>query len=148
MAINKATISNDYPVPVYNYRVTIDGSNTMSFSEVSGLEIDYEHVLYRHGFSWVMGDNLIRGQRKPINVTLKRGITKYRKELYDWLKSAEKKDVRIELCDELGNAIVSWHVTRALPLKLDAPSFSASSNEVAIESMSLIAHDLIITHHE
>jgi phage tail-like protein len=148
MAIDKAKIIDDYPVPVYSYRVTIDGSSTMSFSEVSGLEIDHEHILYRHGFSWIMGDNLIRAQRKPINVTLKRGVTRHRKELYDWLKSEEKKDVSIELCDELGNAIVSWHVTRALPVKLDAPSFSASLNEVAIESMYLIAHDLKITHHE
>lgn len=148
MATGKANIGAHYPLAVYNYRVTVDNSETMSFSEVSGLEIDYEHVLYRHGFSWAMGDNLIRAQRKPINVTLKRGVAKQRQYLYDWLKSADKKHVKIELCDENGSAIVSWDVSRALPFKLDAPTFNASSNEVAIESLNLIAHDLKLTYHE
>ena len=148
MATDKEQIIASYPLPAYNYRVTIDGSQTMSFSEISGLEIDHEHVLYRHGFSWVIGDHLIRGQRTPINVTLKRRVVKQRKYLYDWLKSEEKRDVRVELCDEGGLAIVSWDVFRALPYKLDAPAFSASSSDVAIESLDLIAHDLRITHNE
>lgn len=148
MAKEELGINVDYPLAAYNYRVTVDNSETMSFSEVSGLEIDHEHVLYRHGFSWVMGDNLIRAQRKPINVTLKRGVSKQRKYLYDWMKSADKKHVKIELCDESGSVIVSWDVTRALPLKLDAPSFNASSNDVAIESLNLIAHDLRLTYQE
>ncbi|MEM9685815.1 MAG: phage tail protein [Bacteroidota bacterium] len=148
MATDKQRIIESYPLPAYNYRVIIEGKEAMAFSEVSGLEIDYEHVLYRHGFSWVMGDYLIRAQRKPINVTLKRGVVKQRRELYDWIKSEYKKDIRIELCDESGVAVVSWDVSRALPFKLDAPSFSASTSEVAIESLDLIAHDLKLTHHE
>lgn len=148
MAKGSADISGNYPLAVYNYRVTVDNSETMSFSEVSGLEIDHDHVLYRHGFSWLMGDHLIRGQRKPINLVLKRGVAKQREYLYDWLKTVEKRNVKIELCDERGSAIVSWDVTRALPLKLDAPRFSASSNEVAIVSLALIAHDLKLTYHE
>lgn len=148
MATDKQRIVESYPLPAYNYRVIIEGNAAMAFSEVSGLEIDYEHVLYRHGFSWAMGDYLIRAQRKPINVTLKRGVVKQRSYLYDWIKSEYKKDIRIELCDENGVAVVSWDVSRALPFKLDAPSFSASTSEVAIESLDLIAHDLKLTHHE
>lgn len=148
MATDKQKIIESYPLPAYNYRVIIDGSEAMSFSEVSGLEIDHEHVLYRHGFSWAMGDYLIRAQRKPINVNLRRGVAKQQSYLYDWIKSGYKKDIRIELCDESGVALVSWDVSRALPFKLDAPSFSASTNDVAIESLNLIAHDLKLTHHE
>ncbi|WP_298310735.1 phage tail protein [uncultured Aquimarina sp.] len=149
MATDKQTIVESYPLPVYNYRVIIDGiAEDMSFSDVSGLEIEHDHVLYKHGFSWVMGSHLIRAQQKPINISLKRGILKSRSFLYDWLRSGEKKDIRIELCDENGLAIVSWDVHRALPFKLDAPSFSAGTNDIAIESLDLIAHDLKITHHE
>lgn len=146
MAVDKQRIIETYPLPVYNYRVTINGIDTMSFSEISGLEIDHEHVLYRHGFSWTVGGHIIRGQRKPINITLKRGIVKRRTDLYDWIKSGEKKDIRIELCDETGMGIVIWEVSRALPFKLDAPSFSASASEIAFESLNLIAHDLRIKH--
>ncbi|MCG8700912.1 MAG: phage tail protein [Bacteroidales bacterium] len=148
MATNKNQIIESYPLPAYSYRVIVNGSIVMSFSEVSGLDIDYEHILYRHGFSWKMGDYLIRAQRKPINVTLKRGVVKQRDYLYNWLKSEDKKDINIELCDEKGEAIVSWHILRALPFKLDAPSFNASGSDVAIESLDLIAHDLKLTHHE
>ena len=153
MATDKQKITDNYPLPVYNYRIFINGNEAMSFSEVSGLEIDYEHVLYRHGFSWAMGDYLLRAQRKPINITLRRGVVKDRKYLYNWLKSGEKKDIRIELCDEgqeegKPKAIVSWNISRALPFKMDSPSFNAGTNDVAIESLNLIAHDLTLTYHE
>lgn len=140
--------NDSYPLPVYNYRVTVDNSEIMSFTEVSGLQIEHDHILYRHGFSWVMGDHLIRGQQKPINISLRRGVSKQRKYLHDWLKSADKRNVKIELCDENGSAIVSWNVIRALPFKLDAPNFKANSNDVAIESLNLIAHDLRLTYHD
>jgi len=109
--------------------------------------MDYEHVLYRHGFSWIMGDHLIRAQRKPISVSLKRGVAKNRKDLYDWLRKEDKRNINIALCDENGDPIVSWEVYRALPIKLNAPSFNASTNDVAIESLDLIAHDIKLTHH-
>lgn len=148
MATGSKILGGDYPLAVYNYRVTVGNSETMSFSEVSGLEIEHEYVHYRHGFSWAMGDHLIRAQRKPVNVTLRRGVSPQRKYLYDWMKSGEKKDVKIELCDENGSAIVSWDVSRALPFKLDAPTFNANSSEIAIESLNLIAHDLKLSYHE
>ncbi|MHA7056527.1 phage tail protein [Aquimarina sp. M1] len=149
MAIDKNTIIQQYPLPVYNYQVRIDGiEEGMSFSEISGLEMDYDHVLYRHGFSWIMGDHLIRAQRKPINVSLKRGVAKSRRFLYDWLRREDKKNISIALCDESGKPIVSWEVYRALPIKLHAPSFSASTNDIAIESLDLIAHDIKLTHHD
>ncbi len=149
MATDKSTIIQQYPLPVYNYQVSIDGiEEGMSFSEVSGLEMDYEHVLYRHGFSWIMGDHLIRAQRKPINVSLKRGVVKNRKFLYDWLRAEDKKNISIALCDETGVPIVSWDVYRALPIKMNAPSFNASTNDIAIESLDLVAHDIKLIHHE
>lgn len=148
MAIEKKRIIDSYPLPVYNYQVIINGSEVMSFSEISGLEIEREHVLYRHGFSWIVGDHLIRAQRKPITVSLKRGVVRQRSYLYDWMTSGLKKDIRIELCDEVGIAVVSWEVSRALPIKLDAPSFEANTNDVAIESLNLIAHDLRIKYNK
>lgn len=148
MATKDDPVDVQYPLVAYNFRVTIDNSKTMSFSEVSGLNIEHDHVLYRHGFSWVMGDNLIRTQRKPINITLQRGVSKHREYLYDWIQTGQKRNVRIELCDESGSAVVSWNVSRALPLKLDAPTFNAESNSVAIERLDLIAHDLRLNYQE
>ena len=45
MALTKDQIKTTYPLPVYNYKVEIDG-NTVGFSEVTGLSIGYETATY------------------------------------------------------------------------------------------------------
>ena len=42
--------------------------------------------------------------------------------------------------------MVTWKVTNAFAVKLDAPSFNAKTNDVAIESLELIADDLKIEY--
>ena len=69
--------------------------------------------------------------------------------LYDWINSTQinqidKKDVYVRLCDEKGDAVISWKVLNAFPTKLDAPSFTATSNDVAIETMELMADFILI----
>ncbi len=140
-----STITTGYPLPAYNYKVSI-GSQTLSFSEVSGLSINYEKVIYKDGLSHLFGPTIIRAQKNQPTVTLKRGITANRKELYAWLQDKSFKDIFIDLCNEKGIAVIRWRLDKAMPLKMDAPSFSASGNEIAIESIELIAHDLNIEY--
>ena len=51
----------------------------------------------------------------------------------------DKKDIYVRLCDEQGNAVISWKVFNAFPVKLEAPSFTASSNDVESERMEVMA---------
>lgn len=141
MALTKDAIKSAYPLPSYNYKV-IFGSNTLSFSEVSGLDIEYEKVVYKHGFSFLMGSNIIRAQRNGITITLKRGIVAKRNDLYAWMTSKAVKDVSIDLCDEVGNPVIRWKVSKAQPLKIEGPSLDANGNDIALESVTLVAHDL------
>lgn len=145
MAIDKSAIATTYPLPSYNYKVTID-SETMAFTEVTGLNIEFEKVVYKHGLSFVMGSSIIRAQRNAITITLKRGVVAKRNYLYEWLMSNKPKDIFIDLCNELGVPLVKWSVIKALPLKLDMPEFNADGNEIAIESIELVAKDLTIQH--
>ena len=85
------------------------------------------------------------------SITLKKGIVRNTsiKVLYNWIKTVqinqiEKKDIIIRLCDEKGDAVISWKVGNAFPVKLDAPSFDAKSNDAAIESMELKADYITI----
>jgi len=128
-----------YPLTAYNYRVTIAGT-AMSFAEVSGLAIEYEKVTYRHGLSFWEGES-IKSYRydKYVPVTLKKGIIKGGKQLYDWITAMDTRNLDISLCDENGNPVVTWHIGKAVPVKLAAPSFQANSNEVAIETFELMA---------
>jgi phage tail-like protein len=153
MATDKDTIKLSYPLPVYNYRVTID-SVTLGFSEVSGLHVEYEPVTYKHGLSFATGSKIIPGMRQPIKLTLKRGIVQKDAFLISWLhdtyvnpfKSA-KRDILIDLCDETGTPVVHWKVLGAFPTRIDAPTFDANSNEVAIETVEVIAQGMNVDYN-
>jgi phage tail-like protein len=147
--LSKAAFATDYPIPVYNYRVEI-GSDAVAFSEVSGLSISHEVSTYKESptASGIAGPRVfhVPGQRAPVKITLKKGLVRLTslKYLYGWIKTielnrVEKKDVFIRLCDEKGEAVISWKVSNAFPTKLDAPTFDAKSDEPAIESMELTA---------
>ncbi len=157
MALDKATIKNSYPLPSYNYRVTIfeDKSAVVAgFSEVSGLQAQYNHVTYRHGMSFAMGQRIIPGQPQEIKVTLKRGVVKGNDLLHKWFSSVysnpflatTKRDVVIDLCDETGTPVVRWTVTGALPVKLEGSNLAADSNDVVIETVDLVAHRLTVSY--
>jgi phage tail-like protein len=151
MAISKDTIKNTYPLPVYNYMVSIGGTN-MSFSEVSGLSVQYEPISYKHGLSWKEGEEIMPGMKQSLRITLKKGLIKKGHVLHDWIgtvkqNKATKHDIIINLCDEAGIPVITWLVIAAVPLKLMAPTFDASSNDVAIESLEVMAADMIVTFH-
>lgn len=154
MAKTKDDIKTEYPLPVYNYIVEIDGE-TVAFSEVSGLGISYETTTYKESpiESGAPGPRVMQmpAQRSAPTITLKKGIVigKSVPALYDWISGiqtnqVEKKDIQIRLCDETGAARISWKVIHAFPTKLDAPSFDANSNDVAVESMELMADSISI----
>lgn len=151
MALTKADIKNNYPLPVYNYKVDVAGE-TIGFSEVSGLNRSYETITYKESKTeGGAGPNTMRmpGQTTDVNITMKKGYVKAKniEKLYNWingtaLNQIEKKDITVSLCDEAGEPVVTWTVLNAFPTKLEAPSFNATTNEAAIESMELVV-DLV-----
>jgi phage tail-like protein len=154
MALSKEDIKTAYPLPVYNYKVEI-GSDTVAFSEVSGLNIGYETTTYKESpiESGAPGPRVMNmpAQATATNVTLKKGVVRGASvaNLYNWISGiqinqVEKKDIFVRLCDESGDAVISWKVTNAFPTKLDAPTFDANSNDVAVESMELMADGITV----
>ncbi len=149
MATTKDQIKASYPLPVYNYKVEIDGQ-TIGFSEVSGLTMQLETTKYAEspsaggppGPRWMY----MPAQENPATVTLKKGVVPSVSvnTFFNWINSiqtnrVDKKDILVRLCDEEGNAVISWKVINAFPTKLEGPAFSASSNDVAVETMELMA---------
>jgi phage tail-like protein len=155
MAVSANEIKATYPLPVYNFRVEI-GPDAVAFSEVSGLSLHYEVTTYKESPTGggAAGPRTVHmpSQPQPVNVTLKKGVTRASSmaALYGWistiaLNQVEKKDLMVRLCDEQGKPVISWKVVNAFPTKLDAPSFDAKSNDVAIESMELRADAIAIS---
>jgi phage tail-like protein len=154
MALSKDEIKTAYPLPVYNYRVEI-GSDAVAFSEVSGLSISYETTTYKESSveSGSPGPRVMHmpAQGTPASVILNKGLVRGTSvaTFYSWINSiqinqVEKKDVFVRLLDENGDAVISWKVTNAFPTKLDAPTFDANSNDVAIESMELMGDGIFV----
>ena len=173
LAISKKDIINTYPLPAYNYRVTLlDGTLLgllglgerleIGFSEVSGLSMQTDTITYKHGLSFMQGPVVLKGQgtgnANTVNLTLKRGIitTKHDSAMIDWIKPGILarllgqyiKHVVIDLCDQEGTPRVTWKIFECIPTKLDAPTFDASTNDVAIESLELIGRDVKMDYHD
>ncbi|RQR52010.1 phage tail protein [Burkholderia sp. Bp9126] len=149
MAFTAEQIKVAYPIPTYRYRVTV-GDAQMAFTAVSGLEMGVDTIEYKDGLgNWYQ----MPGQRQALNITLRRGVVRGQRQLYDWLNSismnqVDKKDVSISLTNEAGTELlVTWNVFDCFPTKLSAPNFDASSNEVAIEEIGLAALRMTIEWH-
>ena len=113
MAMTKDQIKTAYPLPVYNFRVEIDGQ-TVGFSEVTGLSIAYETITYVESPTAGPGPRMMHmpGKPTPTKLTLKKGLVSGVSvaALYNWVNSiqlnrVQKKDIVIRLCDETGNAV-------------------------------------------
>ena len=133
--------------PYRNFRflLEIDGITQAGFSEASGLEISTEVVDYREGneLPWV---RKLTGLNKYVELTFKWGSTDS-VEFYEWyMKSvngaAERKNGSVVLQDETGEEKLRWNFTNAWPSKWTGPSFNATANEVAIESLTLVHEGL------
>ncbi len=147
MALTAAAQRTSYPLAAYNFRVDVNGT-TVGFSEVSGLKVEYETTTYRHGLSFVEGEDIVRfptGKYTPL--TLKKGIVQSVQMLCDWLDSGEIRPIDVSLCDEQGTAVVTWHIGKAIPIKLEAPAMNASGNEVAVETLELMVCRITLEHH-
>jgi phage tail-like protein len=149
LAETKSFQKTRYPLPVYNFRVTVDGVS-MSFSEVSGINLEYRKLTYRHGFSYWEGEGIRTYYlERHFPVILKRGTVKGINLLYEWLSEKHKtaRSLDVSLCDEQGDPVVTWRIAKAVPVKLEAPTFNAETNDVSIESLELMAAGVSLHHH-
>ena len=141
MAITTEQIAAEYPIPSYRFIVAID-DDKIPFNSVSGLDIKYGMMEYKDGIG-----NYFKmpGQREAVTITLRKGVFQGPNALYDWINTISlnkvvKKDIMVSLTDETGsNYLVTWNVADAFPTALSSPSLDASSNEVSIQEVTLMA---------
>jgi phage tail-like protein len=131
------------PYLSYNFIVEIDGITRAGFREASGLDAGQDPVEYREGNDAFTARKL-PGLVKYGNLTLKWGITDDQ-ELLKWRQKAadgkvERRNGSIVLMDAAGQEKVRWNFHEAWPTKWTGPSFNATGNEVAIETLEL-AHE-------
>ena len=138
-----ATGDRKDPFRSFNFAVELDGITRASFRECSGLDASQDPIDYREGTEGTTARKL-PGLNKYSNITLKWGMTDDT-ELWAWRKKAmtgkiERKNGSIVLLDESGEEKLRWNFREAWPTKWTGPSFNATGNEVAIETLE-IAHE-------
>lgn len=146
-------VTREDPYAAYNFLVIVtnvsdDGvSVSGSFTEASGLELEVPPIEYRTG-SEDITVRKIPGLKKFTNITLKRGVTGH-VGFWNWVKEALDGRVRrtsgsIVMLDENRQETMRWNFDRAWPTKYTGPSFNATKNEIAMETLVLAVESLLI----
>jgi phage tail-like protein len=143
-----ATAERRDPYRGFNFQLEIDGIPRGAFSEVSGLTAEGDAVDYREGTDLQPNVRKLIGLRKYTNLTLKRGYTQD-KALWTWYANIrngvpDRRNVTIVLMNEQRQPVLRWHAENAWVNKIEGPSFKASGNEVAMESVELIHEGLTV----
>lgn len=115
------------------------------FQEVTGLTAEANVIEYRGGSSKTNSTVKMPGVLKYGNVTLKKGMFKDDKAMWEKFKALnmntyERASILISLLDEEGNVVMSWTLLNAFAVKLTVTDMKSDANEVALESIEL-AHE-------
>jgi phage tail-like protein len=140
-----ATGDRNDPFRSFNFLLEIGGIARAGFRECSGLESSQDPIDYREGNEGLTARKL-PGLNKYANLTLKRGMTDD-SDLWNWRKSAMDGTVvrqsgSVVLLDEKGEEKVRWNFREGWPMKWTGPSFNATGNEVAIETLEIVHEGL------
>lgn len=134
-----------WPLPSFYFKVSVTDVGDISCSEVSGLETEYDMIEYRAGDSPVFTKQKMPGMRKTSDVTLKKGIFKDDKAMWNWINSIKlntikRATVTISLLDESGSPVKTRELANAWPKKITVEGFKADGNTAAIETL-ILAHE-------
>lgn len=136
------------PVPLvaYNYRVVV-GNVTMRFAKVEGLVWERKAVTYRDGLSFLDGERIGLCRVETYTpLSLHQGVMAADSSLSDCLRSGDARWLQVQLCQADGRAVLAWQANRAIPVKLTGASLDASSQEVFMNNLELLAAGWSIKH--
>ena len=133
-----------WPLVKFSFQVKWDDAEFI-FQEVTGLSSETQVIEYRGGSSPVYSTVKMPGIQKFSNVTLKKGMFKGDKNLWDKynlikMNTYKRATITISLLDESQAVAMSWTLSNAFPVKITVTDMKSDGNEVAVESLEL-AHE-------
>jgi len=133
----------------YSFYLEVDGLTEAVFREASGIGSTSEVIENRQ--STKDGKTIVvktPGNLKWDDLSLKRGFSTDTK-LYDWralVEAGKIKDARkhgsLTVYAADGTPLAKWSFLNAWPSKLSGPSLNATSNEVAVEEITIVHEGL------
>lgn len=126
------------------------GDKEVLFQEVTGLNSETQVIEYRAGNSKVYSSVKMTGLKKYGNVTMKKGIFKDAKALWEIYNQVvnntfTRSTITISLLDEKGSVAMAWTLVNAFPCKMTVTDMNANGNEAAVETMELAHEGLTIS---
>lgn len=131
------------PFRGFKFRVQIDGIQRAGFREVSGLDAATDSADYREGDDLTVTISKLPGLNKFANITFKQGITddldlwNWRKQVMEGKIKDARKNGSIVLMDDEGKDVAQWDFVAGWPTKWTGPTFNATANEVAIDTLEI-----------
>lgn len=128
------------------YNVTIDGVIPLGFwSKVEGLAMEYEVFEYREGGVNGYMHKLV-GPSKFTNLRLSRPVDATSPALMMWLQSNQMmvvpQTMAITAMTSGGDAITTWNLVGAVPVKWTGPSLDILSNNLATETLEVAYQEI------
>ena len=138
-----ATGTRNDPYRGFNFRLEVDGLTIASFSEASGLVAEGDPVDYREGADMVNSARKLAG---PAQISEHRAEARLHPEQgalglvpqHRQRRSDDRRNGAIVLMDEAHKDVLRWNFRNAWLNKVEGPSFNATGNEVAMESIELV----------
>jgi phage tail-like protein len=136
------------PYGAFSFAVELMGVISAGFNEVSGLQSEVEVTDYREGGNNEYVHKVAGPAVYRTNLVLKRGYTNSF-ELWDWHAATLAGAVRplpisVLLHDRSGEPKWRWTFRDAYPVKWVGPALRGSTAEVAVETLELAHHGLLL----
>ncbi len=142
MADDGSAQGTAWPLPKFFFNIDLGDGRLQGFSEISGLEAESRPIEYRHGDSAGFSPIKRPGLRSVGNVTLKKGVFTRDSIFWDWfnetkLNIIKRRTVIITLLNEEASPMMTWTLTNAFPVKVQATDLKSDASEVAIETLEI-----------
>ncbi|HEB65661.1 MAG TPA: phage tail protein [Chloroflexi bacterium] len=128
----------------FRFVVEVDGERQAAFTECSLPVIQWEVVEVKEGGLNTYTHQL-PARRKSARLTLKNGVGK--SELLGWYldqmdEAFQRKDITVTLLNSLREAVMSWHLAGAYPVKWSGPALKSDDVAVAIETLEFACGEI------
>jgi phage tail-like protein len=144
-------VRRDDPYPSHNFQLIVNGisdgkSVSGAFTEITNLEVSIEPIKYRNGID-ATHQRQMSGLTGVGTLECKRGFTAD-PEFWRWIKEAINGNIvraegAIVLKDAQQSEVARWKFSRGWPCKYTGPSFNATTNEIAFETVSICIEELL-----
>jgi phage tail-like protein len=133
----------------FNFLFTIQGISQIAFHEAKVGAFTIASVDYREGNELANHVRKLHAMPAYAVVTANRGVTP-NLDLWNWFSRLmsgidDRRDGSVTLLDELHVPQVIWAMKSCFVSKLEGPSFNATANNIAIESLELTVEEVSLS---